>query len=98
MAEAQTEETARKRVVALRYKQGEDLAPVVVAKGRGTIADKIIAIAEEHNIPLYQDPDLVEILSRVDLGNIVPSDLYKAVAEVLAFVYRMNGKYKEPNQ
>ncbi|RJP23340.1 MAG: hypothetical protein C4527_20540 [Candidatus Omnitrophota bacterium] len=96
MAEVSTQSTPRKRAVALRYKQGDDAAPVVVAKGRGAVADKIIAIAQEHDIPLYQDPDLVEILSSIDLGNFIPHDLYKAVAEVLAFVYRMNGKYAEP--
>lgn len=83
----------RRRAVAVRYRQGEDPAPIVVAAGQGAIADRIIAIAEEHDIPLYRDPDLVEILSKVDLGRVIPPDLYRAIAEVLAFVYRMNQEY-----
>jgi flagellar biosynthesis protein len=85
----------RRRAVALRYKAGEDAAPIVIAKGSGMIADKIIAIAEAHAIPLYKDPDLLEILTKIDLGHTIPPELYKAVAEILAFVYRMNSQYDE---
>ena len=85
---------SRKKAVALRYKVNQDAAPAVIAKGSGLIADKIIALAEEYNIPLYQDPDLVEVLSKVDLGYMIPPELYKAVAEVLAFIYRMNEKFE----
>jgi len=91
--ESSSETPHRQRAVALRYRPGEDEAPVVVAKGKGFIAEKIIAIAEKHDIPLYQDPDLVEILSAVDLSAAIPPELYQAVAEVLAFVYRMNEKF-----
>jgi len=90
----QPQET-RKKAVALRYQRGEDTAPVVVAKGGGAIADRIIEIAREHDIPLYEDPDLVEVLAKVDLGNIIPPQLYQAVAEVLAFVYNLNRKMVE---
>ncbi|MGI6455409.1 MAG: EscU/YscU/HrcU family type III secretion system export apparatus switch protein [bacterium] len=83
-------DTPRRRAVALRYQHGVDQAPVVVAAGQGTIADKIVTIAQEHNVPLYQDPDLVELLSTVDLGRSIPTDLYKAVAEILAYVYTIN--------
>ncbi len=93
MNESQHPFNPKKRAVALRYQQGEDDAPVVVAKGKGLIADKIIALAEEYDIPLYQDPDLVEVLSTIDLGHMIPVELYQAVAEVLAFVYRMNGNF-----
>ena len=82
----------RKRAVALRYDLDRDSAPTVVAKGSGLIAEKIIELAEEYDIPLYQDPDLAEVLCTIDLGDYIPPDLYKAIAEVLAFVYRMNGK------
>ncbi|MBD3266579.1 FhlB domain-containing protein [bacterium] len=85
----------RTRAVALRYNVGDDPAPVVVAKGAGSIAERILALAEEHEIPIYEDPDLAEILSKIDLGHTIPPDLYKAVAEVLAFVYRMNQNYSE---
>lgn len=80
----------RKRAVAIRYQAGEDTAPSVIAKGRGHIAEQILALAETHQIPLYEDPDLVEVLSAIDLGQEIPPELYQAVAQVLAFVYRMN--------
>lgn len=82
----------RKRAVALRYHRGEDAAPVIVAKGSGLIAERIIEIAKEYDIPLYEDPDLVEVLAKIDLGNVIPPELYQAVAEVLAFVYNLNRK------
>ena len=81
-----------KRAVALRYKKEKDSAPKVVAKGRGEIAEKILRIAKEHNIPLKEDPQLVEVLSTLDLYEEIPPQLYKAVAEILAFVYRMTRK------
>ena len=82
----------QKKVAALRYKPKEDTAPKVIAKGSGIIADRIIAIAKEHNIPLKDDPQLVEVLSALDLYQEIPPDLYKAVAEVLAFVYKVTKK------
>lgn len=85
--------STRRRAVALQYHPQQDSAPIVVAKGKGVIADKIIAIAQSHNIPLYEDPDLVEILCTVDLGDLIPPELYQAVAEVLSFVYRMNATF-----
>ncbi len=85
----------RQKAVALRYVRGEDSAPVVTAKGAGAIAERILEIAKENDIPLYQDPDLVEILAKVDLGNVIPPELYQAVAEVLAFVYNLNRKMVE---
>ena len=93
-----TEETTRrKRAVALRYRRGEDTAPVIVAKGAGLLADRIVEIAKEHGIPLYEDPDLVEVLSKINLGNVIPPELYQAVAEVLAFVYNLNRRMLDEN-
>ena len=82
----------RKKAAALRYDTKKDAAPRVVAKGSGAIAEKILSIAKEHNIPLRDDPQLVEVLSALDLYQEIPPDLYKAVAEVLAFVYKMTKK------
>lgn len=79
----------RKKAVALRYRNGKDRAPVVVAKGKGVLAEKIMAIAREHNIPIYEDRELVELLSVLEIYEEIPPRLYKAVAEVLAFVYRV---------
>jgi flagellar biosynthesis protein len=83
----------RKKAIALRYRSGEDAAPVVLAKGTGTVAERIMEIARTHDIPLYQDADLVSVLSAIDLGNTIPPELYQAVAEILAFVYKINRNY-----
>ena len=76
-----------KKAVALRYKRGEDRAPKVVAKGAGSLAEKIIEIAKKHNIPIEENPSLADALFRLELDQEIPPELYMAVAEVLAFVY-----------
>ncbi len=81
-----------KKAVALKYDMGKDRAPHVVAKGRGHMAQKIIEVAGEHGIPLYEDKELSQILEALDLDAEIPNELFKAVAEVLAFIYRMNKK------
>ncbi|MBU0479538.1 MAG: EscU/YscU/HrcU family type III secretion system export apparatus switch protein [Proteobacteria bacterium] len=83
----------KKKAVALRYDPARDPAPVVVGKGLNLLAEKIIALAEEHNIPIHEDSDLVEVLSRLDLMAEIPPSAYVLVAEVLAFIYRTNEKY-----
>jgi flagellar biosynthesis protein len=84
------------KAVALRYERSKDGAPRVVAKGRGHVADSIVAIAREHNVPLVADRNLVEVLEALDINLEIPPELYRAVAEVLVFVYRINGKMKTP--
>jgi flagellar biosynthesis protein len=64
----------------------------VKAKGSGSIADKIIEIAKQHDIPLVKDKNLVQVLEALDLETEIPPELYRAVAEVLAFIYRLNNK------
>ena len=78
------------RAVALRY-DGKG-APRVTAKGEGELAERILAIAREHNIPLHEDADLARMLSRINLGEEIPASLYVAVAEVIAFAYRLSGR------
>lgn len=90
---AETDKPAK--AVAIRYDEAESTAPRVVASGRGVIAEKIIATAREAGIHIQQDPDLVELLSKVDLGEEIPVELYQTVAEVLAFVYKVNEKFKD---
>jgi len=80
----------RKKAVALKYKRGEDRAPKVVAKGKGLIAEKILEIARENKIPLYEDKGLAEVLEALEINTEIPPELYRAVAEVLAFVYSLN--------
>jgi len=86
----------RKKAAALKYNPKEDVAPKVVAKGSGWLAEKILEVAKEHRVPLKQDSQLVEVLSAIDLNREIPPELYKAVAEILAFVYRMTKK--EPSE
>lgn len=81
-----------KRVVALKYEMHKDHAPRVIAKGERLTAEKIIQIAREKGIFIHEDPELVTLLSKVDVGTEIPEILYRAVAEVLAFVYRLNQK------
>jgi flagellar biosynthesis protein len=85
-------ETTLKKAVALKYKINEDSAPRVVAKGQGLIAEKIIQIAHKNNIPIKKDKDLLEILSKVDVMQEIPFELYKVVAEILVYVYKINNK------
>jgi flagellar biosynthesis protein len=83
-------ETKSQLAVALHYdKQG---APRVVAKGRGTIGAKIIEVAKAHDIPIEENEVLAGALSNVELGEEIPAELYKAVAEVLIFVLRLSGR------
>jgi flagellar biosynthesis protein len=83
---------------AIKYNSEQDGAPKVTASGRGTIAEKIIAIAEENGIPLKNDPELVQILSKLQVGAEIPVELYRAVAEILTFVYSLNEEQRSPNQ
>lgn len=84
------ERRAPPTAVALRY-DGRS-APRVTAKGRGELAERILALAREHGIPIRDDPPLTELLARIDLGDEVPPELYIAVAQVVAFAYRLSGK------
>jgi flagellar biosynthesis protein len=78
--------------VALHYdKTG---APRVVAKGRGSIGEKIIEIAKAHDIPIEENEVLAGALANVELGDEIPTELYKAVAEVLVFVLRLSGRIR----
>jgi flagellar biosynthesis protein len=79
-----------KRAVALRYDQGTDAAPRVVASGQGLVAEKIVETARDHGVAVEHDPDLAEALAQVELGTAIPEELYPVVAEVLVFVGRMN--------
>ena len=84
------------KAVALKYERSKDAAPRVVAKGRGHVAESIAALAREHHVPIVADRNLVEVLDALDIHLEIPPELYRAVAEVLAFVYRINGKLKTP--
>ncbi len=78
--------------VALEY-SGE--IPKILAVARGLFFDRLIQIAREYNITIYQDPDLAEVLSQVPVGIEIPETLFKAVSEVLAYCYRINSDFKK---
>jgi len=78
------------KAVALEYHDGKQRAPVVTASGRGEMAEQIIALARKHGVYVQPDPDLVELLARLDIGTAIPPQLYYVVAEILAFVYNLN--------
>ena len=83
-------ETKSHLAVALHYDNAG--APRVVAKGRGSIGEKIIEVAKAHDIPIEENEVLAGALSNVELGDEIPVELYKAVAEVLIFVLRLSGR------
>lgn len=84
----------RKKAVALKYDPLKDRAPKVTAKGAGEVAERIIQVAREHDIPVKDDADLVEVLSKLEIEREIPPDVYVVVAELLAFVYSVNNKKK----
>lgn len=83
----------RKEAIALSYEPGQIEGPKVVAKGKGKIAENILAKAEENNVPIHEDPNMVELLGQLDLNESIPEELYQAVAEVFAFIYRVDEKH-----
>ena len=82
------------RAIAILYNENESVAPKVVASGKGIIAERIIAAAREAGVHIQEDANLVELLSKVPIGQEIPTELYQTVAEVLAFVYQINKKFK----
>lgn len=76
-----------KRAASLQYDEKVDLAPKITALGFGHVADRIVEIAKTHGVPIHQDPYLSNLLTQLDIGQYIPPELYKLVAEVLVFVY-----------
>ena len=87
-----------KSAVSLQYKKEVSSAPKVTAKGQGWVAEAIIKMARERNIPIREDKDLLNLLSEIDIGREVPESLYKVVAELLAWVYQLNKNYSDSHK
>jgi len=85
---AQTPSDPTREAIALAYRQ-TDAAPRVVARGKGLIAEEIIARAHEHGVYVHESPELVALLTQVDIDQSIPPQLYLAVAELLAWLYRL---------
>ena len=82
----------RNAAAALHYDPLSSEPPEIVAVGRGLAADEIVAIARQHGVQVHEDAGLVEALSRLDVGTVIPRELYAVVAEVLAFVYSVDAE------
>jgi flagellar biosynthesis protein len=85
--------TSEKKGVAVGY-SGDTAAPEIIYKARGVLVEKLLRLAREHNITIYRDADLAEILSALDTGTQIPENLYRAMAEVLAYCYKVNEGFR----
>ncbi|MBZ7994510.1 EscU/YscU/HrcU family type III secretion system export apparatus switch protein [Campylobacter canadensis] len=81
-----------KKALALGFNKDKDNAPKLLAKGNDNVAQKIIELAKEHKIPIQEDDELCEVLSKLELGEEIPTNMYKAVAEVFSFIYKTSKK------
>ncbi|PKR87044.1 EscU/YscU/HrcU family type III secretion system export apparatus switch protein [Heyndrickxia camelliae] len=79
-----------REAIALSYHSEKYSAPIVKAKGKGYVAENIIEKAKENNIPIQEDQSLVQLLGNLDINETIPEELYEAVAEVFAFIYRVD--------
>lgn len=84
-----------KQTVALSYDEQKNSAPKVVAKGSGEIAKEIVEIAKENNIPIQEDPTLVQMLSELEINQTIPEELYEVVAEIFAFIYKVEKQFDD---
>lgn len=82
-----------KYAAALRYRPGVDPAPIVVASGKGKIAETILSLAEEAGVPNHTEPALAKLLAQLEPGTPIPEETYQLVATILAFIWRMDRKY-----
>lgn len=81
-----------KKAVALGYEKGKDKAPKVIAHGRGEIAERIIAKAEEYGIYIKEDKTLIELLDKFDIYQEIPEEMYEIIAEIFLYVYNLEKK------
>ncbi len=90
IAEKEQPTAGKRTAIAVRYDVEADKAPLILASGRGAIADEILRIAEENKIPLYENRDLANMLAKLEIDTEIPPQLYVLVAEVLFFVYKLD--------
>ncbi len=87
-----------KKAVALRYDVDKNIAPVIVASGMGHIAEKIVEIAGENQVPIYEDTSLTTILTQLELGSEIPEELYKAVVDIYVFFLNFAQEQEEDEE
>lgn len=91
MSDQTPDKSPREFAVALQY-DGGDSAPRVTAKGGGEVAQRIMEIAREHEVPMQENPVMAQALAQIELGEEIPEQLYLAMAEIIAFAYYLSGK------
>jgi flagellar biosynthesis protein len=93
--ELTNKDTHKLKAVAVKYDTNKDKAPKIIATGKGSIAAEILKIAEDNNVPLYEDPTLADLLAKLELDSQIPGELYVLVEEVLSFVYQLDKMAKK---
>lgn len=83
-------EKAPRQAIALHYDGHQ--APVITAKGDDVLAEAILAIARDYEVPIYENAELVKLLARMELGDRIPEAMYRAIAEIIAFAWHLKGK------
>jgi len=89
MKKGEEKTKAKLKAAAISYDIDKDEAPKIIASGQGTIAEKIIEAAQEHDIAIEENQDIIDILVQLNIGEEIPAELYQAVAEILSFIYRL---------
>lgn len=88
------DEFMNKTAVALKYDIDKDTAPKIVATGKGYLAEKILEVAKKENVPVHRDDAVARTLSKLELGDTIPPELYEVVAQILIYVDRVDGMKK----
>ncbi|CAD7848312.1 MAG: hypothetical protein [Olavius algarvensis Delta 4 endosymbiont] len=85
----------QKKAAVISYDPAKDRAPQLVAAGRGLIAEKILEVARAFNVPVREDRNLVHLLEALEINSDIPEELYRVVAEVLVYVYKLDNAFEE---
>ena len=90
---SQYDDIMNKKAVALRYDENRDVAPVIVASGLGYMAEKIVEMANENGVPVYEDNSLATVLTQLDLGTAIPEELYQAIVDIYTYFLKYTPKH-----
>ena len=95
---SQYNDIMNKKAVALRYDENRDIAPVIVASGLGYMAEKIVEVANENGVPVYEDNSLATVLTQLDLGTAIPEELYQAIVDIYAYFLKYSPHHTSPEE
>ena len=90
---SQYDDIMNKKAVALRYDENRDVAPVIVASGLGYMAEKMVEVASESGVPVYEDNSLATVLTQLDLGTAIPEELYQAIVDIYTYFLKYTPKH-----